>query len=110
VTVNTEAPLATIPAADINPLPVVVAASLPAVTVDVFTPTTDISISTVTIPLEFPAFSVVTPDAAVPAGTVLIQVELPEVTLGGDATAGPPPLWRINGYPCPSHIGAVTRR
>jgi hypothetical protein len=110
VEIVAEVPLATIPASDINPATVAVVVEAPTPNVDVFTPTTDATISFVTIPLEFPAVTGITPDIAAPLETILVQVELPEVTIGGDATAGPPPLWRINGYPCPSVIGAVTRR
>jgi hypothetical protein len=110
VEIVAEVPLATIPAADINPATVGVAVEAPTPVITVFTPTTDATISFVTIPLEFPAVTGITPDIAAPLDPVLVQVELPAVTIGGDATAGPPPLWRINGYPCPSVIGAVTRR
>jgi hypothetical protein len=110
VEIVAEVPLATIPASDINPTTVGVTVEAPTPNVDVFTPTTDATISFVTIPLEFPVVTGITPDIGAPLEAVLVQVELPEVTIGGDATAGPPPLWRINGYPCPSVIGAVTRR
>jgi hypothetical protein len=105
-----EVPLATIPSSDVNTATVGVAVEVPTPNIDVFTPTTDITAGPVTFTLDFPAVSLATPDAFAPADPVVVQVELPAVTIGGDATAGPPPLWRIRGYPCPSSIGAVTRR
>jgi hypothetical protein len=47
-------------------------------------------------------------DASITPSPVVIQVELPQATVGGDATSGPQPLWRIGGYPLPARVSRST--
>ena len=104
VAILVEIPQATIPASNINPTTILVAVELPTAGVDVFTPSTDISPNVVTIPLGIPFPTLIFPDQGISPSTILVQVDVPQATGGGDATAGPPPKWRIGGYPSPSSI------